>query len=361
MLYLQRGLRWIPSYKISLDGAGKATLKLQATVINELCDLEDVTVNLVIGVPSFAFKDQLDPMSLGKTLAQLSPYFSPEGQTGNAFSNAIMAQRVMGDSRGRMDNTPVDLGPEVSSAQRTEDLFVFNVRHVTLKKGQRMVLPVTEFTLKYHDLYVLELPFSAPPELRGHFGSEQQSELARLLSSPKVQHKIRLSNKSNYPLTTAPALILRDGRVLAQGLLTYAAIGAETDVAITTAVDLRAQRNDREQRRTPRANTWQNDSYTRIDMTGTLTLQNFQNQPVEIEVVRYVLGQADSAGSGGTAETLNALEDSGRSPSLPTGWGNYAWPDWWQHFNGLGRFVWKAKLLPGKGTDLTYAWHYFVR
>ena len=58
LFYLQKGVRWIPSYKVEIDGEGKAAVKLQATLLNELADLEDVSVNLVIGVPTFAFKDK---------------------------------------------------------------------------------------------------------------------------------------------------------------------------------------------------------------------------------------------------------------------------------------------------------------
>ena len=49
LMYVQRGLRWIPSYKIAIDGKGTAAVRLQATIINELADLDDVTANLVIG------------------------------------------------------------------------------------------------------------------------------------------------------------------------------------------------------------------------------------------------------------------------------------------------------------------------
>ena len=72
LIYLQKGIRWIPNYKIDLGADGKASMKLQATLINELADLENVSVNLVIGVPTFAFKDTTDPMALQQTLAQLS-------------------------------------------------------------------------------------------------------------------------------------------------------------------------------------------------------------------------------------------------------------------------------------------------
>ncbi|MHC4214873.1 MAG: hypothetical protein ACYSWP_16040, partial [Planctomycetota bacterium] len=36
MVYVQRGIRWIPSYRIDIDGDGNAVVKLQATLINEL-------------------------------------------------------------------------------------------------------------------------------------------------------------------------------------------------------------------------------------------------------------------------------------------------------------------------------------
>ncbi len=106
LFYLQKGVRWIPSYKVEIDGDGKAAVKLQATLLNELADLEDVSVNLVIGVPTFAFKDTIDPIALQQDLAQLSQYFRTDTGGQNSplasnFSNAIMSQQVgrMGDYR----------------------------------------------------------------------------------------------------------------------------------------------------------------------------------------------------------------------------------------------------------------------
>ena len=39
LLYLQRGIRWIPNYKVTIDGRGRAVVALQATLINELADM----------------------------------------------------------------------------------------------------------------------------------------------------------------------------------------------------------------------------------------------------------------------------------------------------------------------------------
>ena len=71
LLYLQKGIRWIPAYKVVIDGKGSANVQLEATLINELADLDDVTANLVVGVPTFSFADTADPIGLGQAVAQL--------------------------------------------------------------------------------------------------------------------------------------------------------------------------------------------------------------------------------------------------------------------------------------------------
>jgi len=228
MVYVQRGIRWIPSYRIDIDGEGAATVKLQATIINELTDVEDVTANLVIGVPRFAFENTVDPISLQQTAAQLSSHFRRDSQSAYAFSNMIMTQAAM---PVRRPETPaggevIDLGPDVAESGKNEDLYVFTVEHVTLKKGQRMVVPIAEYELRYEDVFVLDLPFGPPPEVGHRLNNDQQAKLAQLFHAPKVMHVIRLSNSAECPLTTAPALILREGRVVAQGMMTYTAAGA---------------------------------------------------------------------------------------------------------------------------------------
>ncbi len=315
LMYLQKGLRWIPSYKVELDGQGHAQLRLQATVLNELTDLEDVTLQLVIGVPTFYFKDTLDPMALQEMAAQLSAYFQEGGGRQNRrsalasnFSNAIMTQTArMGDFRGGGEGGG-GAGPEFPESARNEDLFVFTVRHVTLKQGERMVLPIAECTVPYEDVFALDLPFAPPPEMARNLNNQQQAELARLFSAPKVTHQARLTNKSSYPFTTAPALILRQGRVIAQGMMTYTAVGARSDLALTTAVDLQVKKTDNETTRTPNAFQQNGDQFMRVDLTGEVRVTNHRAQPVRLEVTRYVLGHVDSADHDGTVQMSNVFE-----------------------------------------------------
>jgi len=370
LVYLQKGLRWIPNYKVDLDGQGKATVRLQATLLNELVDLEDTTVQLVVGVPTFYFKDTTDPMALQQTLAQLSAFFhsEPARARGSAlaanFSNAIMSQAArMGDYRQDAGDAPAGRDDNAPESSKNEDLFVFTLRNVTLKKGQRAVFPLVEITVPYEDVFTLEMPFAPPPELRQHFGSQQQGEIAKLLNAPKVMHKARLQNKSSYPFTTAPALVMREGRIVAQGLMTYGAPGASVDLSITTAVDIQVKKSDSETKRTPNAYQHAGGSYMRVDLTGKVRLTNHRPQPVTLEIVRHALGHIDSADHDGKVEMNNVFEGTDFQPSggdaYPYWWGWYSWPWWWHHVNAVGRVTWNAKLEPGKPLELGYAWHYY--
>lgn len=365
LFYLQKGVRWIPNYKIEIDGKGNAVVKFQATLLNELADLDEVAVNLVIDVPTFAFKDSVEPLALQQNLAQLSQYFQTDNPRKSPlaynFSNAIMSQQARAsESRGATGDGG-SLGPEMGDSGKTEDLYVFNVPHVTLRKGERMVFTIAEFTLPYTDVFALELPFTPPPEVRGNFGNEQQRELAKLFNAPKVIHKIRLTNNSKYPLTTAPALLVRDGRVLAQGLMTYTSSGANVDLTVTTAVDIQLRKSELESKRTLNALNDNGSSYSRIDLTGKLSLTSHRAQPVELEVTRYVLGTADSARQSGKIEKINAYENGEHlsGGDYPYWWGWYGWPNWWSYLNGVARVTWTVKLAPEESEDLDYAWHYF--
>jgi len=363
LMYLQKGIRWIPAYKFVIDGKGRAAVQLEATLINELADLDDVTANLVVGVPTFTFADMADPIGLGQTVAQLLPIMRPDAQT-QYFSNSIMSQ-VASPLRqvGPAQASGRDLGPEIGGSEKSEDLFVFTLRHVTLKKGQRMVVPVTSFDLKYEDLFTVDIGFAPPPEVWRNFNTQQQSEIAKLFLAPKAMHKIRMTNNSKCPITTAPALILKGTQVLGQGMTTYTSIGGALDLPITTAVDIQAKKSDKEIGRDHNAVNWEGNSYAKVNLQGTIRLTNNRTAAATIEVTRSVLGNAVEADHNGAVEMQNVFEDDSVRPmtGYPYWWAWYSWPQWWTHFNGIGKVTWKFDLEPGKSVDLKYTWNYYWR
>jgi hypothetical protein len=343
--YVQRGLRWVPAYKLDIDGAGKARVQMEATLVNDLIDLDGVTMNLVIGVPTFEFGGLNDPISMQQELAAVSARMDAQQAFYNVASNSLRTQ-VAGFAG---EAAPDAAAPEVAGGEAAEDLFVFTLRNISLKKGERMTLPLREFHLSYADLYKLDLPFTLPI-----------LDLARQLAKPTVIHTLRLKNESDAPLTTAPALVLSKGRVLAQGKLLYTPIGAQTDLAINPAIDVRVTTDEREVGRTPDAVSWNKENYGRIDLAGEIRLLNQKNLPIEVEVTRQVLGLADSVEQGGTMRQLEIASIARELERAPW-WGWWSWPYWWFRFNGFGEYRWTVKLEPGKEAVLKSKWHYFWR
>jgi hypothetical protein len=285
----------------------------------------------------------------------------PNSQTYNAFSNmAVMSQmaRPMGNMRSEEGNA--DSGPEVSGGEKAEDLFLFTVKKISLRKGERMVLPVAEFAFKVKDVFVLEVPALPPAEMAQQRSlSGREAEVARLLASPKVMHKLRWTNTAKEPLTTAPALIFSAGRLLAQGLMTYAAPGAEEELEVTAAVDVTVKKSDSETRRIPNALTWNNDSYFKVELKGSIVLTNHRSEPINLEVTRKVFGNVDTASDKGIVTKLNRLEEG--AEGVPPWWSWYSWPHWWNRFNVAGSITWKMTLEPGKSTTWEYTWNYLWR
>lgn len=358
MVYFQKGIRWIPSYKIELDGSGKAHLVLQGTLVNELTDLENAAVNLVVGVPSIKFANETDPMALQALAVQIAA--TPGGgaafsNLSNTFSyNGIMTQ--MGGGRGggmggAAEAPALNLGPEVGSADQREELFVFRVTGISLKRGERMVMRIAEYDASYKDVYALDIPVGSLSENAPSISDDASAQIARAVNEPKVMHRIRLTNAGPHPFTTAPALLLQQGTVLAQSMMTYAAAGAEVDLDVTKAVDIHVAREDQETGRTPNATQWMGQQFQRIALSGKLLLTSLRSEPVEVEVTRHIYGEIESAGQDGKIRKVNAIEDAdiSRTPD--------SWPYFW--LNGRGEITWKTTLQPRQATALEYAWHYF--
>lgn len=362
MVYLQKGIRWIPSYKIVMDGKGNAKIQLQATLLNEMIDLDDVTANLVVGVPSFAFKDTIDPIALQEAAAQLSQHFQEQSRTAYAFSNAIMSQSArMSEYRGQGDGGSAPAEEELTGMGKDEDLYVFTIEHITLGKGERLVVPLVEFDLGYEDVYTLDLPIRPPSDVRRNFSSQQHRELAELLNAPKVMHEIRMVNDSEWPITTAPALLFHGKQLLGQGMTTYTAVGGSLDVTITAAVDIQVRVSAHETSRLPNDLEWRSHRYCRIDMEGNLFLCNRLDKKVKIEIVRRMAGCIDSAGNDGKI-VQNDLYDFAEcfpGAGAPYWWHWYSWPWWWYHLNGYGKVEWNIALEPGESGELKCAWHYY--
>jgi hypothetical protein len=367
MTYLQKGLRWIPEYAVLIEDGGKARIKLQATIVNDMIDLHGVTIHLVVGVPNFMFKGQLSPMALREAAAQLSQYFDARSSTGYAFARARMTEMRDVDAAAPSAGIEQPMDVEAEAIGPHEDLFLYKVEHVSLKKGERMVVPVIEVEVSYTDAYTWEIPFCPSWELLNSLNTQQRDELLQRYRSARVHHKLRIKNESKVPFTTGPALILKDGRLVAQTMLTYTSVGNEVDVDVTVATDIHAKKWEKQIGREDGAKVINGHKYTRLDMRGFLELTNFKKEKVTVEVTRAVLGTLTKVSDDGEITHLNSFEDLSYLPEggLPywhdwyARWWHY-WPWWWHYANDIGQVKWTITLEPGEKRQIEYDWHYFV-
>ncbi|HEB51977.1 MAG TPA: hypothetical protein ENI87_01850 [bacterium] len=356
--YVQKGFRWIPGYRVELLDDGKARVRMQATLVNDLLDLEDVTVHLVVGVPKFAFADLVDPVALQRQAADVARArtYGQQQRFSNMLSNALMTQ-VGGPGQGGAPDASA--APDVSEGETREDLFVYPVAGVTLKKGERLVVPVATLELGYRDVYTLDVAMAPPMHYRRNLQDQRVFELAKELAAPKVVHVLRLNNGTDSPLTTAPALVLQGGQVLAQGHMKYTSPGGSVDLAINPAIDVRVEAAERERRRTPHVRI-NGDDYTRADLVGTIKLKNTKSEAIGLEVTRRILGLVDAVDHDGEHRQLDLVAAWG-GRGRPTWWSWWSWPSWWFHSNGFGECRWSVNLEPGSEITLTANWHYFWR
>lgn len=369
---LQKGLRWLPSYRIELDGRGGALVVLHATLVNDLADLEDVAVNFVVGAPRLDFGGELDPIALDRTVQQLATA-NPQWAS-NALQNPVgafsnMSQVVLPGGYQPVDPSTVDAATGDLDAARAEDLYVFSARGVTLPRGGRLALRVAEWRVKADEIHRLKLPATPPAEAVRNADQNVRAELAKLAALPKVVRHLRLANPGPHPMTTAPAAVFKEGRLLGQSALTYTAVGATTEMPLSVAVDVRTRRDDRVVATTPEAEPksflFEGLHFPRVDVAGALTLTNYGPKPIELEVSREIVGVFEAV-EAGEAVRLDAGDAAEAVGSYAYDWRH---PWWWSRLgypvplteaNGVSRATWKLRLEPGKSATLSARWRYFA-
>ncbi len=360
MIYLQKGVRWIPDYRIKLLSNGKATVSLQGTIINDLADMENVDLRLVVGVPNFIMKEALSPMALREIGLQLSSYFAPPSRGGREtqfdyLSNAMMSQRVMPVSG---EEAPAGGGPDIPSEGQQEDLFLYNKPGITLKKGERAVVKLLEITVPYEDIYTWEIPAIPPREMWRHVNQDQQQQMLRALMGAKAMHEIRLTNTGSEPWTTGPATIFKEGTPLGQQLLTYTSVKNTVDVPVTIATDLNTKKEEAEVSRKLRALRISSTDYTKVTLHGKLTVTNFKDRAVRMYLKRKVLGTVTAATADGKIVMSNVAEDTFLL-SKEYGWYWWSWPSWFYRFNAISEIKWAEVIPKGESATFEYDWYYY--
>lgn len=313
---LERGIRWIPAYRVEVKGTPvkEAKLELEAMLINELTDLQNSEVYFVVGVPHFLFQEQMSPLSMNTAFSGVSGYF----QTGagnnrrDAYSNAIMTQTVdLGDTKFEEDgNSPTVSEEEKANTFSAEQLFLYQANNINLKKNERASLRL--FSLTVPATEVFEWTLNDAPQTQQRYleysNSSTSTPLLQDLSS-KVWYALRLKNQTGMPWTTAPAVSFREWKPIGQDMLSFTPIGGENILRVTPATEVIGTHKLEEKSREQATLRYGGSNYTfdLVTIEGTINIRNIKKETVELVLTRNMVGETIAASDNGkiSREGLN--------------------------------------------------------
>jgi hypothetical protein len=294
---LERGVRWIPAYRVEVKGEPikEAKLELEAMLVNDLADMKNTDVYFVVGVPSFLFQDEVSPLSLNAAFAGVSTAFRRD--QGQNLSNAIMSQRATQEVVMDTDDiSPTSPDEEKSASFSAEQLYLYQANQVSLRKGERMSQRLFSLTVPCTEVFEWTIDDSNQPETN----YARAAPISQPLNN-RVWYGLRLKNTTGMPWTTAPAISFRDWKPLGQNLMTFTPTGGENILRVTPATEVIGSHVLEEKSREPKQLRFSGSTYDYdlVTVEGTIKLKNVKKTPVELVLTRNVTGDVILAGDAG--------------------------------------------------------------
>ncbi|MBK8979371.1 MAG: hypothetical protein IPM29_26025 [Planctomycetes bacterium] len=353
LVYFTPGLRWIPTYR--LDGAleDRGRLALQGEILNELEDLEDASLELVVGVPNFRFGDVISPLSLERVMRDVLAQAAPQlmGQQ-NPFSNAMFTQR--GSEFRQSGQDAGAAGGAMGMAQELaftgeQDLFVYAVGRRTIPRGARTSVPLWTSEVALRHVYTMDVDVvrDVAQGNAARVTGDRESPLE--LAQNDVWHQLELRNPGPMPWTTGAALVTKDGLPLGQDLLTYTPVTGAARLPVTVAVDVRGDYDEQEIAREVAGIRWNGDQYARIVKRGTVRVTNYRDEAVDLRIA-VGLGGKVLATEGDPAVVVRDF----RAADWQNGRQDY-------RLNGHSDVTWTFRLEPGATREVWLEVEMYVR
>ena len=298
---MERGIRWIPAYRVEAKGTPvkEAKLELEAMIINELTDLKNSEVYFVVGVPHFLFQESMSPLSMNSAFAGVSNYFAAGAGSmrRDSVSNAIMSQVASTNDESNYvpDNFPTISEEEKSNTFSADQLFLYQANDINLKKGERATLRLFSLTVPASEVFEWTLTDASDTQNRYlEYGRSSNSvPLVQDLSS-KVWYGLRLKNQTGMPWTTAPAISFREWKPMGQDMLTFTPVNGENILRVTPATEVIGTHTLEEKSREKTQLRYSGSMYDfdLVTVEGTIKLRNLKKDTVEVVINRDLVGEA---------------------------------------------------------------------
>ncbi|MBI5833324.1 MAG: hypothetical protein HZB16_13585 [Armatimonadetes bacterium] len=336
--YLTWGLTWAPSYRLDVKGE-TASFGMKAMVVNDVEALAATDLQFVTGFPNLRFAQVHDPLALNADVTAFITALSAP-QDGTDRYGGVTSQVMQVRSQ---DSAP-PVGPvyKPSAGEQSEDLFFYPQPKVTLDRGERGYYPLFTSDVPCRSLFTWELPDTVDEDYRWRpwwWAPRSSGNDTGRTQSPQIWHVLRLTNTSGVPWTTAPAMMLRDGRIMGQEMLTYTGAGDQVDLRVTRSVDLPTMASESIIKTERAAEHLGGLSYSRLTVKGELAIFNRKAVEAQIEVRKQLQGEiVDTKPTADVRRTAKLLSPINQVQSL----------------------VWKVAVPSGARQDIVYTYTVLV-
>lgn len=314
---LAKGIAWHPSYKLALGDDGKAMFEAKATIVNNLMDMEKVSLELITGFPSLEYANQTDPMAV------FAKRVAPAMLRGHG--SFVNAAPIMIDAEGEAIGSSMKSAAPAEGVQ-SEDLFFYPVAQFSAREGDVVALPLFAAELDYQHVYTWDV---ADPSTF----ARQRGDAHRLSD---VWHCIRMKNTLSVPLTKAPVEFTSQNRIAGQNTMPYTPAGGECTIKMNKAVNVVTNQSLSLVKREKYRNLRNRDTYKTENEVG-LSLENGTGKDITVEIKQRLNGVVSQASDG--AKT--SVEVNFNDPENPS-----------------SSVQWTLRLKPGERRTVTYHYIY---
>jgi hypothetical protein len=334
---LAHGVTWVPSYLIDLSDPKTAKFSAHAEIINELEDLDGISLRLVTGFPNTKFGDLLSPVSMSQSLADFLASLAT-GATGQGGRSMLMNQVALtSNSRFGDDESALVPGYALpSQGAVAEDLYIYPVHDFSLKKGETAWIPLFTADMPYKHVYAWKIGDFLDDN--DHYRTVQGQGEGK--SAEEVWHSCRIVNTLAMPLTTASTEFTANGEFTGQDVCYYTAPKSETTIRINKALNVLADQAESEIERKRDASVIHGYHYDLVKIRGDLKLRSRLDRVVSVEITKELSG--------------DLLESAPRAADVKTAKGL-------KQVNTKHVLTWVVQLEPGEEQNLSYQYQVYFR
>jgi len=288
--YLEKGMAWAPSYQVDISGEKELTIRQKAVIKNELADLQEAEVQLISGFPSVQFGHVTSLLSASTTLNTFFQQLAQDPRRATGMGQVVTQQAVMFNAAIAepgldLSATPLGEGPDVHYQP---------IGKLSLAEGESISLQVAVGKAAYERIVEWIVPDTRRAD--GRYIQDHERRQNPDLYQDAAWDAVRFRNPLELPMTTAPAMIVADGRFLGQQVSYWTNKGEQATLHITKALSVRTRAVEHELPGERQQVIWiAGDDFQKCTVKGQLMLNNHRNEDIKLVIRRRFSGELLSA------------------------------------------------------------------